>query len=191
LRIEPAELVDFLPAHAVARAAKREAGPERHERLPQVFDDVWERRQTKPAADPLPKTTGSNENQPPDPRPALEQQHLRHASTEGMTDDVGGLDAYGFQPSRDDPSVPVELVTDVRAGGPTVARQIEHQHPPVSAQERRNARPRKGRIVEPVQENDGRKSGILPYFGPVEVDAFDLHEMILQLASHDALSQPT
>src|SRR6185436_11117558 len=114
-RIVPAWGQDVLGCDSTASAAERQSCPQCHEGLSQMFDDTRQGREPKPPAHRFAETARCDEDEPPDSLRTLEQEHLRDAPAERMTDDVRLLDPDHFQPARDDVSVPVECITGIRA----------------------------------------------------------------------------
>src|SRR5687768_8251565 len=131
------------------------------------------RRETQQPADASAETTRRDEDEAPYSRRALEQQHLRDSAAERVTDDVRLFDSHGFEPSSHDSCVPVELIADIRPLGPSVPRQIGHQHAAVRRQQWRDLRPRKAGVVETVKKYDWRRQGSPTGFGPIKTNAFN------------------
>jgi hypothetical protein len=105
-----------------------------------MFDDTRQRREPQPPANRFPRTARCDEDECPDCIRTLEQEHLRDATSEGVTDDIRWLNADHFEPASDDMSVPIEGIARIRTLRLTMPCEIRHQHAPIGREQGRHSR---------------------------------------------------
>src|SRR5262249_40244096 len=98
LRVHPREHLDVFALEAAVERAHAELRADAHERLADALDEVRERREAQAGVDFFTEAAGRDEREATDAVLEAEQEPLRDAAAEGVTDEVEALETQFVEP---------------------------------------------------------------------------------------------